>query len=269
MSGEGGEGTGQNPEKKGRNKNWTESEIMTTVHKDRTSILVSHSLNDKQMYSLTPCPLRCRFIRYNNQLAQTHPYICIAFRSILTWIPGYRVSLGSENTSERWTPVSRPDVIGLEETVQKLPMWACPNFSFSVSSGNERFLSVSGVHLTETNHDMLTLLDPLVLVFILFITPTPTFMYLVLTWSVIINHSFILTIGSTVSGSLWTGIMSQTQNFLNQHHFGKNTDFSKVIDRNSVSPVIVRTMCDVSRTIKSDTFVTDEENIVSLWRAEV
>jgi hypothetical protein len=32
MCGEGGEGTGENPEEKDRNKNWTSLEIMTVVH---------------------------------------------------------------------------------------------------------------------------------------------------------------------------------------------------------------------------------------------
>ncbi len=40
------------------------------------------------------------------------------------------------------------------------------------------------------------------------------------------------------------------------------------IDRESVSPVIVRTMCDVWRTIKSVIFVTVEHNMVSLWSVE-
>ena len=44
--------------------------------------------------------------------------------------------------------------------------------------------------------------------------------------------------------------------------------FSVVIDRESFSPVIVRTMCDVWRTIKSAIFVTDEHNVVSLWSVE-
>ena len=34
------------------------------------------------------------------------------------------------------------------------------------------------------------------------------------------------------------------------------------------SVVIVRTMCDIWRTIKSVTFVMDEHNVVSLWSVE-
>jgi hypothetical protein len=41
-----------------------------------------------------------------------------------------------------------------------------------------------------------------------------------------------------------------------------------VIDRESLSPVIVRTMCDDWRTITSVIFVTDEHNVVSLWSVE-
>jgi hypothetical protein len=45
--------------------------------------------------------------------------------------------------------------------------------------------------------------------------------------------------------------------------------FSSVIDRQSVSLVIVRGLCDVWSKIKSVTFVTDEQNALSLCPVEV
>jgi hypothetical protein len=44
--------------------------------------------------------------------------------------------------------------------------------------------------------------------------------------------------------------------------------FSEAIDRQSVSPVIVRGLCDVWNKINSATFVTEEQNAFSLCRAE-
>ena len=44
--------------------------------------------------------------------------------------------------------------------------------------------------------------------------------------------------------------------------------FSETIDRQSVSPVIVRGLCDVWSQINSVTFVTDEQNVFSLCPAE-
>ena len=44
--------------------------------------------------------------------------------------------------------------------------------------------------------------------------------------------------------------------------------FSSTIDRNSVSVVIVRGLCDVWRNINSVTFVTDEQNPLSLCPPE-
>jgi len=44
--------------------------------------------------------------------------------------------------------------------------------------------------------------------------------------------------------------------------------FSSVIDRQSVSVVIVRRLCDVWRKMKSVTFVTDEQNVLSLCPGE-
>jgi hypothetical protein len=43
---------------------------------------------------------------------------------------------------------------------------------------------------------------------------------------------------------------------------------SEVIDGPSVSPVIVRGLCDVWSKINSATFVTDEQNVFSLCSAE-
>jgi hypothetical protein len=45
--------------------------------------------------------------------------------------------------------------------------------------------------------------------------------------------------------------------------------FSEVIDKQSVSSVIVRGLCDVWSKINSATFVTEEQNVFSLCRAEV
>ena len=44
--------------------------------------------------------------------------------------------------------------------------------------------------------------------------------------------------------------------------------FSPVIDRQSVSVVIVRGLCDVWNKMNSSTFVTDEQNVFSLCPAE-
>ncbi len=44
--------------------------------------------------------------------------------------------------------------------------------------------------------------------------------------------------------------------------------FSVVIDRRSVSTVIVRGLCDVWSNMNSDVFVTDEQNVRSLCPAE-
>jgi hypothetical protein len=44
--------------------------------------------------------------------------------------------------------------------------------------------------------------------------------------------------------------------------------FSEAIDRQSVSPVIVRGLCDVWSKINSATFVTEEQNAFSLCRGE-
>jgi hypothetical protein len=44
--------------------------------------------------------------------------------------------------------------------------------------------------------------------------------------------------------------------------------FSEAIDRQSVSPVIVRGLCDVWSKINSATFVTEEQNAFSLCPAE-
>jgi hypothetical protein len=44
--------------------------------------------------------------------------------------------------------------------------------------------------------------------------------------------------------------------------------FSEVIDRQSVSSVIVRGLCDVWSNINSTTFVREEQNAFSLCRAE-
>ena len=45
--------------------------------------------------------------------------------------------------------------------------------------------------------------------------------------------------------------------------------FSPVIDRQSVSTVIVRGLCDVWSNMNSATFVTDEQNVHSLCPPEV
>ena len=44
--------------------------------------------------------------------------------------------------------------------------------------------------------------------------------------------------------------------------------FSEAIDRQSVSPVIVRGLCDVWSKINDATFVTDEQNAFSLCPGE-
>ena len=44
--------------------------------------------------------------------------------------------------------------------------------------------------------------------------------------------------------------------------------FSPVIDRQSVSTVIVRGLCDIWRKMNSGTFVTDEQNVLSLCPEE-
>ena len=44
--------------------------------------------------------------------------------------------------------------------------------------------------------------------------------------------------------------------------------FSEVIDRQSVSSLILRGLCDVWSKINSVTFVTEEQNVFSLCRAE-
>ena len=44
--------------------------------------------------------------------------------------------------------------------------------------------------------------------------------------------------------------------------------FSPVIDRQSVSAVIVRGLCDVWSKMNSDTFITDEQNVLSLCPTE-
>ena len=44
--------------------------------------------------------------------------------------------------------------------------------------------------------------------------------------------------------------------------------FSPVIDRQSVSTVIVRGLCDVWSKMNSVTFVTDEQNVLSLCPGE-
>ena len=44
--------------------------------------------------------------------------------------------------------------------------------------------------------------------------------------------------------------------------------FSTVIDRQSVSVVIVRGLCDVWSNMNSTTFVTDEQNVLSLCPLE-
>ena len=44
--------------------------------------------------------------------------------------------------------------------------------------------------------------------------------------------------------------------------------FSPVMDRQSVSVVIVRELCDVCNNMNSVTFVTDEQNALSLCPAE-
>jgi hypothetical protein len=45
--------------------------------------------------------------------------------------------------------------------------------------------------------------------------------------------------------------------------------FSEVIDRQSVSSLILRGLCDVWSKINSATFVTDEQNVFSLCPGEV
>ena len=50
--------------------------------------------------------------------------------------------------------------------------------------------------------------------------------------------------------------------------YGDTVSFSTVIDRASVSPAIVRGLCDVWSTIKSATFVTDKQSAGSMCPPE-
>ena len=82
-------------------------------------------------------------------------------------------------------------------------------------------------------------------------------------WKQWIKYNWFQTQGSA-SSSTWNNCVGNLRSISQ----GTTVYFSVEIDRENVSPAIVRTMCDVWRTIKSVIFVTDVQNVVSLWSVE-